>query len=462
MTLPVRFRLFSTFLVAIILVAACVDVAPAVTPSPTASPAASPTRQPSPSPTTTLAPPTQSAAPSATPNTSGSPGPTDSATPGPTVDPALAAPIDAVIAQVPHIRDLEPTADVPYEFITRDKFRDDLMALNDENVPPEVRAAEERFLKRLGLLPPDADMEALILELYGASVAAFYRPDNGRFYIIERDQPFGPSDKIVVSHEYTHALQDQHFDLEERQISDPFEGDAALGQLAVIEGDASLTSQLWATDNLTPDEMFELLMESLGELDQPTLAGMPLVLRRQLEFPYVEGLLFVTSLHDQEGYDGVDAALQAPPASTEQILHPEKYFGGEAPVDVEVADLLGQLDDGWISVYEQTMGELGIQILAVGGEEPDFNIPGLPVDWPHSEVAAGWAGDRLSMYEGPEGAWLIDWLTTWDTQADAGEFEARIAELEGSFAGPARVDTTQQGVRVRVASSEQLLFDCCR
>jgi hypothetical protein len=382
------------------------------------------------------------------------------------MDPELAAQINEVVAGVPAVRELEPTTEVPFELITRDQFRDDLLALLDEDVSPEIRAAEERVLKRLGLLPADANMDELITELYGTQVAAYYQPENGRFYIIERDQPFGPSDKIIVAHEYTHALQDQHFDLEGTTITDPSESDAILGQLAVIEGDATLSSQLWAEANLTPDEMFELLMQALGGLDELNMEGIPLVLRRQLEFPYGEGLVFVSGLHDAGGFAAVDAALQTPPASTEQILHPEKYNAdpalSEAPIDVQAPDLLDSLGDGWFQVYEQTMGELGIQILATGGEEPDILIPGLPVDWPHQEAAAGWGGDRLRMYEAMSGAWYIAWTTVWDTQADASQFEGRIAELEGTFAGPMRVEANGLEVQVRIASREDLLFDCCR
>lgn len=378
------------------------------------------------------------------------------------MDPELAAQIQAVIAGVPAIRELAATTDVPFEYITREQFQADVLELIQGDIDPAVLAAEERLYKRLGLLAPDANMEALTAELYGEQVAAFYQPENGRFYIIARDEPFGPSDKIIVSHEYTHALQDQHFDLQANTITDPFEGDAALGQLAVIEGDASLTSQLWATQNFTEAELLQLLMDALNGLGELNMDGIPLVMRRQLEFPYGEGLNFVTALQQDGGFAAVDAALQNPPPSTEQILHPEKFTAHEAPIDVDVPDLLETLGDGWFAVYEQTTGELGIQILATGGEEPDILIPGLPVDWPHQEVAAGWGGDRLRMYENTNGDWLIVWKTAWDTPADAAEFEARMNEIQGMFAGPVRVELAQSEMLVRVASKQELLFDCCR
>jgi hypothetical protein len=341
--------------------------------------------------------------------------------------------VDAVVATVPAVRGLDPTRDVPYELITREQFIDDLVALQDAEVPQDVRRAEERLYKRLGLLPADADLDALIQELYGAQVLAYYQPENGHFYLIGDDQSLSATDKLVVAHEYTHALQDQHFDLND-MVSDLTQGDAQLAELAVIEGDATLTSQLWTTDNLGLGDLLELFVEGFSQLDQASLDGFPLVLRRQLEFPYTEGFVFATTLHEEGGFAAVNEALTTPPVSTEQILHPEKYAAGEEPADVPAPDLLDQLGSQWHVAYEQTMGELGIQIVAAGGEVP-AGVPGLPVDWPHAEAAAGWGGDRLVMYESSDGHWRIEWTSVWDSAADAAEFKSRIDELSGTFDG---------------------------
>ena len=323
---------------------------------------------------------------------------------------------------------------VPYEFISREQFRDELIDLQFSEIPEETRQAEERLLKRLGLLADDVDLDELLLDLYGAQVAAYYRPDTKRFYIIERDQPFGPSDRIIVAHEYTHALQDQHFDLEGTRIKDLSEGDAVLAQLAAVEGDATKTMQLWTVSNLSPEEAIQVLFESLGQLQDPTLTSMPWILRRQLEFPYAEGLAFAESLHAIGGFDAIDATLRdAIPASTEQILHPEKYTANEEPVDVAVPDLTSALGEGWSNVYEQTMGEAVMQVWAAGGEEPSQGFPGTPAEWPHADSVAGWGGDRLVMYENGEDDWAVVWFTEWDTDGDGLEFRERASELARGF-----------------------------
>ena len=357
-----------------------------------------------------------------------------------------------MIQQVPPIRELDPLTEVPYEFITRQEFTDQLVELQFSEIPEETRAAEERLYKRLGLLADDADIDELLVQLYGQQVAAYYRPDTKRFYIItDNEDPFSASDKIIVAHEYTHALQDQHFDLEANRVKDLTQGDAALGQLGSVEGDATKSMQLWTQANLSPDEAFEVLLESLQQLDDPTLSSMPWVLRRQLEFPYAEGLAFIEQLYNQGGWDAVNATLStAIPASTEQVLHPEKYLANEAPVTIEVPDESSSLGDGWSITYQQTMGELLMQVLAAGDEVPPAMLPGLPMDWPHADSVGGWGGDRLNMYEGPNGAWIIDWHTAWDTETDAGEFEARVAEIQSMFDGQTTITRTGTEVVVRI------------
>jgi len=204
----------------------------------------------------------------------------------------------------------------------------------------------------------------------------------------------------------------------------------------------------------------QLLQDALAQIGQDQLANMPLILRRQLEFPYVEGFLFTSSVWGLGGYDAVNQAIQTPPASTEQILHDDKYFNHEAPVAVTVPDLTSSLGSGWSNIYQQTMGELNIQVLATGGEKPALDIPGLPADWPHAEVAAGWGGDKLNMYENTDASqWLIDWHTAWDTQADADEFSARMNELTSTFQGTLRLIAGPQTVEFVLASDPSLFLD---
>jgi hypothetical protein len=455
-------RVFAVALVA----AGCTSVTPppSIGPTPTPVQTLAPTAASTGNATApaTAVPEQSSAAPTPTPTSSGSLSPVPSCmctqAPAPSLDPAVAAQIDTVVAQVPPIRQLQATKAVPYRLISRDDFTSYLVAHSNDDTTPDWRAAEERFLKRFGLLPADADLNALLLQLYGAEVAAYYDPTDGTFYIIDRGVPFGPVDKLTTSHEYTHALQDQHFDLEGNRIKDQVQGDEILSQLAVIEGDATLTSQQWMAADMTAPEQLQLVTDAAQQAANDPLASMPLILRRQLEFPYVEGFMFTKDVWGLGGYDAVNQAIQTPPGSTEQILHSDKYYSQEAPVAVAPTDLTSALGSGWANVYQQTMGELNIQVLATGGEKPPLDLPGLPAQWPHQEVAAGWGGDKLNMYENGD-QWLVDWQTAWDTQADADEFSARMTDLTSSFQGSLRLIPGAQTVRVVLASDPNLFLN---
>lgn len=434
---------------------------PAPTPTPTPTQIAAATTPPatatsSPSPTATAQPasptPSSTASETATPTT----GPTATANSA-----EISAQIDAVVAQVPPIRELDPLRDVPYTFVTRDEFRDEFQKLFDEEVDPAQLAAQQRLLQRLGLLPDDANLEQLLVDLNGSAVAAYYRPDTGKMYIIDTGQPFGAAERMYVSHEYTHALQDQHFQIGDNRITDISEGDAALAQLSVIEGDATTLMIMWARENLSFEELLGILLGSLTGTDQQLLDSMPDILKRQLTFPYDEGMTFATELQKNGGWDAVNEALQNPPPSTEQIIHPEKYTAHEPPIDVELADPTADLGGGgWQQVYKDTFGELNMQMFAAGGEEPEVPIPGLPPgEWPHAAVAAGWGGDRIGMWERDEsGSWAIAWRTAWDTKADADEFAARTAELQSTLDGVSKVvRTSDTEVLLLMASAQQTL-----
>lgn len=401
------------------------------------------------------APPAGSAAPSAAPSPAASAGTSPGTGPGMTTPPQIATQIEEVVRQVPPLRELEPLREVPYQFVSREEFQAYLAELLEEEVDPVLLATEERLLKRLDLLPDDTDLAALLLELYGAQVAAYYQPLDGNFYIIERDADFAALDRMIVAHEYTHALQDQHFDLRGTRITDPSQGDAALAQLAVVEGDATLLMTYWAQANLSLGELLEVLAESLTPTDAETLEGMPPILNRQLIFPYAEGATFVGTIQREGDWEQVNAMFADPPASTEQILHPEKYQAGDEPVTLELADHAAALGSGWQRIYEQTFGELNAHIWLAGDEVPPETIPGLPVEYPFSEEAAGWGGDRLNMYEGPDDAWAIVWELAWDSTADMQEFTARAQALEPALDGVSMIiESSDDRSWVLVASGQ--------
>lgn len=341
------------------------------------------------------------------------------------------AALDAIEAQVVALRGLEPTAKVGREIIDEDQLRAMLTADYDKDSPPAYVAANERLYKALGLLPADADLKAMTLDLLSAGVAGFYRNDQKKMFVVSRSGSLGAEDKITYAHEYTHALQDQHYPVFTDQEKVLDRSDWMLARQAIYEGDATVLMSYWAIGNLTQEEMVEISGAAVDPEQQAVLDRMPAILRESLLYPYTTGAFYVQGAQLSGGWSAVDDFYARMPESTEQILHPEAYAAKEAPVEVTVPKTLAKdLGAGWSVPLEDTFGEfqMGIWLREGGVATTDANA-----------AAAGWGGDRLAVMNGPDGAWALAMQTSWDTAADATEFETAATTALKKAGGPGQV-----------------------
>ncbi len=339
--------------------------------------------------------------------------------------------LDEIEQQVVAIRGLQPTQDVAREIIDEAKLRELLSATFDEEAPPAYVAATDRLYKALGLLPPDADLKTLSLDMLSAGVAGFYRDDEKKMYVVSRGGALGAEDKITYAHEYTHALQDQHFPVFADQAKVLDRSDWILGRQAVYEGDATILMSYWAVAHLAPEELGQITQPGTNAEQQAVLDSMPAIMREPLLYPYLTGGPYVLTAQMAGGWPAVDAFYGSMPESTEQILHPDKYAANEAPVAVSVpASLAQDLGSGWSVPLEDTFGEfqMGIWLREGGVEATAAN-----------DAAAGWGGDRLAVVEGPDGAWAVAIHTAWDTTTDAEAFEVAATTALAKAGGPGQV-----------------------
>jgi hypothetical protein len=336
----------------------------------------------------------------------------------PTPDPATV--YATIEAQVVEIRGLEPKSPVEPQVLDGAQLKTRMETSFHEDNPPDIVRANEVLLRGMGMLDRDASLADLYVELLGSQVAGFYSPEDDELYVVSRSGGLGVSERVTFSHEFAHALQDQHFDLETFQLDSVGQGDRSLGGLALIEGDATLLMSLWLEQHLTQPEKIALVQESLDPEALAILQKMPPILRESLMFPYEDGLELVIGLYGQGGWDAVNAAFLKPPVSTEQVLHPEKYETHEAPVTVDLPDDLAQrMGNGWNRTLEDTLGEFQLAVWLRGA---------LDRVVPANDAAAGWGGDRVAVLEGPNGAWALGLVTEWDTAGDATEFADAAAQ----------------------------------
>jgi hypothetical protein len=334
---------------------------------------------------------------------------------------ALIAATEEVLKETSTLRQLSVLRSVPSSALSRAEIERAVIKNLDEDTSPADMHAAEVTLKKLGLAPADFEYRPLMIRLLTEQVAGYYEPKTRQFHLADWIDTDGQ--RPVMAHELTHALQDQHFDLRRFEHWPKGDSDAELAAHALIEGDATLAMVMYVSSN--PMRVLTFL-KSLGAMgvDTKELDQAPRVIRESLLFPYQEGLSWTRALYKQNGWSEVSQAFNTLPQSTEQIMHPEKYFAHEAPVKITLPDIANLLNAStkssgaskavtWKRIVSDVNGEWGTYLLL-----DQF----LKSPTESHRAAAGWAGDRYAVYESSSGRVVFISTTAWDTAQDAREF----------------------------------------
>jgi hypothetical protein len=331
------------------------------------------------------------------------------------------------------LRELQPLSDVTLDFPTRDELSEYLRTTIASEMTDELVAQSQAFYAAFGFIEPDLDLRETILTLYEDQVAGFYDPEADAMNVIlmsgsRPDDSLPLLESIIYSHEYVHALQDQHFDLQALlEDVDPQENaDAFLARQALAEGDATLIMNQY-TEIAVEDDPLGSLVEILrvgaqtGNLTLPE--GLPPILGEELTWPYLTGSSFVAELYERGGWDAVNQAYQNPPQSTEHIYHPQRYLDNEMPLTLSLdAETL----DGWQVVTDGVFGEFYLrQYLSQYIAPADVR-----------EAATGWGGDAYVIYrQQTDSTPLFAWemRLAWDSPDDADEFERAMQALAEAY-----------------------------
>lgn len=348
---------------------------------------------------------------------------------------ALVASAREVTREIASLRGLPVLEPVDFQVSDRETIREFARASLEREMPAEQWAGYEALLAHTGLIPPTTSLEDLVLSLYTEQIAGYYDPARKTFYLAD----WLPEllQRAVVAHEATHALQDQHFDLERWLAEVPSTEDGALARAAVTEGDAmaAMLAYILVPTGVSLDDLpgvGELLSRNAGATAAafPTFDQAPKALQRLLLFPYVEGADFVLEARARGGWDAVDRLYREPPVSTEQILHPERYWGTfDEP---RAVDRLAAAP-GEIELTSGSWGEFGVALVLEAG---------LGDSMAARETARGWDGDRYALTRADDGARIYRWSLVWDSPAAAERFaEAYAQATVHRFPGPARFVT---------------------
>ncbi len=225
-------------------------------------------------------------------------------------------------------------------------------------------AATDDALHLLGALGADEHLQTLQTDGLAAQVAGLYDPATKKLYVV--DGTAAQATDSTLLHEIVHALQDARYDLQREVLAPrPFDADGESAAQAVAEGDATEVQTRYLQSQGVAGAIGELggALNQLSEVpaDQRRL---PPFLQRSLEFPYIRGAAFVTTLRARGGEAAVDRAFRNPPKSTLQVLIPERYLAGNRP---PVAVTLPKPDARAQRVLSTTFG--AADLLALGIDE---------------------------------------------------------------------------------------------
>lgn len=314
-------------------------------------------------------------------------------------DPEFLALADEVLQEMSAITGWELKTPLKKSIRSREEIHAYVLREMDDDKDAKERYASKRSAEAFGLIPKGFDLDGFMVDLLTEQIAGLYDPKAHEFYIADWIDP--EDQRTVMSHELTHALEDQHFQIEAWVKAARPNDDAEMARESVLEGSAmaAMLEYMLKEKGLKlrdlPDIDPSIFVGDLAET--PMLKKAPPFIKDSLMFPYFSGLTFSMAVLKTDGWRGFASVFARPPASTQQILRPDLYRTGKslAPIKLNLPD--GLPGSGWTLLEENCMGEFGWK--EVLKQFLDADRAG--------KLAPAWDGDVYATYESKDAKRLL-------------------------------------------------------
>jgi hypothetical protein len=311
----------------------------------------------------------------------------------------FAAAADEVLNQMSEITGLKARTALKKSLRSREQIRAYVIKEMNEDKNEAERYAGQRSAEAFGLLPKGFNLDAFMVDLLTEQIAGLYDPKAHEFYVADwipiADQ------KMVMAHELTHALEDQHFQIEAWSKAARPNDDAELARESVLEGSAmaAMVDYLLQGTGRSLQDLPDIDPSMLiGDMEStPMLKKAPPFLKDALVFPYLDGLNFSAAVLRPEGWSALPGVFAKPPMSTQQILHPELYKSGKVPSPVTLPSMDKELGADWKKLEDNIMGEFGWKEV----------LKQFLGETKATPVSDGWDGDRYVVYENKQSKKLL-------------------------------------------------------
>jgi hypothetical protein len=301
--------------------------------------------------------------------------------------------LDEVSREVQRMRRLRFRKAPQPRYLRRVELERQIRREIERSFPDAEAAAESRALVTLGAVPRGTDLKKLLKRVLPGQIAGFYDPRTRRLVVgASAGKELDAIERLTLAHELEHALADQVLGLpaflDEQGTTDGRE-DVELAALSLVEGDATLLTNAFASEHLSVADALRAAGPALSASDE--FDKLPHYLQASTIFPYEEGLEFVCGLFQRGGWKAVGRAYRRLPQTSAQIMFPGRYTARERAVDPADAPSPGS---GWRLVERQAFGAAHLLwLLQAPGGDPAREPPDA------RERAAAWAGGELFMWQ---------------------------------------------------------------
>lgn len=317
--------------------------------------------------------------------------PAPPATPSTKNSPEFLATADEVLREMSQITGWQLKTPLKKSLRSRDEIHAYVLRQMNEEKNEKERYASTRSAEAFGLIPKGFNLESFLVDLLTEQIAGLYDPKTHEFYIADWIAP--EDQRMVMSHELTHALEDQHFQIEEWVRAARPNDDAEMAREAVLEGSAmaAMLDYMLKDKGLKLKDLPDVDPSAfVGDLSQtPMLKKAPPFLKDSLMFPYFSGLTFSMTVLRSGGWNGFASVFDHPPANTQQIMHPDLYRSGKIPAPLKLNLPPSLASSNWTELEQNSMGEFGWKEIL-----QQFLDPARAKD-----LSSAWDGDLYATYE---------------------------------------------------------------
>ena len=329
---------------------------------------------------------------------------------------------DEVLVEMSKLLSLPILSPLKKSLRSREEIKAYLLQKMNEDKDADKRYADQKSMEKFGLIPKDYPLEQTLVKVLTEQIAGLYDPDSKEFFIANWNTEADV--RMVMSHELTHALHDQHFHIDKWSDAAKPNDDAELARDAVVEGSAVAAMLDYVLRGKGS-------VRELGELDasmllgdpgsSPELAKAPKVLQDELLFPYMAGTTFTQRvLKASSGWPDFHKVYENPPVSTQQIMHPDLYFQGVVPPKIALPEASGVISADWKKLDENLMGEFGLLEILKQFLSKDRS----------ENLAATWSADRYALFENQKNKrTLLLFRLRLGSDADAARFFGAYSEV---------------------------------